>query len=115
MNQLIEISPGSIMKVLSGDKVLTIQNGRRLYNLGPAVLVDHQDQRKVKVDILRISYCKVKNAPITDLTLHGDKNWESLLEYLRQYYPNISNENTITIIRYKLSENQNMNGDDING
>lgn len=110
MNQIIEISPGSINKVLSGDKVLTIQKGRRLYNLGDAILLDPEDKSQVDVEVLRVSYCKVKNAPIVDLAIHGDKRWESLLEYLKQYYPKISNESTITIIRYKLSKNRNNKG-----
>lgn len=101
MNQLIEIKPGSAPKVMSGEKILTIQKGRRLYELGDAVLLDPLDNTAVNVEILRVAYCKLKNTPLVELALHGEKRWQDLLEYLQQYYPEIKKNNTITIIRYK--------------
>ena len=102
MKQTITIKPGSASSVLTGDKVMTIQKGRRLYNLGDAQLLDPQDDFTIDIEILRVSYCKLKHTPLVDLTLHGDKTWENLLEYLKTYYPDIKKNSTITVTRYRL-------------
>jgi len=104
MKQIIEIKPKSSDKVLSGDKVITIQKGRRLYNLGDAVLLDPEDNKTISIEILRVSYCKVKDTPIMDLALHGEKKWENLVDYLKQYYPTIKKDSVITIIRFQLKK-----------
>lgn len=106
MKQIIEIKPGSLSQVISGDKVLTIQKGRRLYNLGEATLLDPLDNREIDVEILRVSYSKLKDIQQVDLYIHGEKKWQELLEYLKQYYPDIKKDSTITVIRYKKQRKQ---------
>lgn len=106
MKQIIEIKPGSLVQVESGDKVLTIQKGRRLYNLGEATLIDPLDNREIDVEILRVSYSNLKNIQQVDLYIHGEKNWQQLLEYLQQYYPDIKKDSTITVVRFnKVKKN----------
>ena len=60
-DQIIKIKPGSASAVISGDKVMTIQKGSQLYNLGDAQLLDPKDGFIIDVEILRVSYCKLKN------------------------------------------------------
>lgn len=106
MNQIIQIKPGSGPEVISGEKVLTIQKGRKLYELGDAILLDPNDNTTINVEILRVAYCQLKNIPLVDLVLHGEKKWQDLLEYLKRYYPDIKKSSTITIIRYKYIKNK---------
>ena len=106
MEQIIAIKPGSSSLVLEGDKVLTIQKGRNMYNLGCATLIDPSDDYRINVEILRVSYCKLKNTPQTDLTLHGEKTWENLMDYLKTYFPDIKKDSTITIVRYRMKKDK---------
>lgn len=106
MKQIIEIKPGSLSIVESGDKVITIQKGRRLYNLGAAILIDPLDSKEINVEILRVSYSKLKDIQQVDLYIHGEKNWQKLLEYLQQYYTDIKKDSTITVVRFK-KDNKN--------
>ncbi len=104
MKQIIEIKPGSLSLVESGDKVITIQKGRRLYNLGDATLIDPLDSKEINVEILRVSYSKLKDIQNVDLYIHGEKTWQQLLEYLQQYYSDIKKDSTITVVRFKKSK-----------
>lgn len=113
MQQIIQIRPGSASSVLSGDKVMTIQKGRRIYNLGCTILLDPQDSFTIPVQVLRVSYCEIKDVPVSDYVVHGEKSWKELLDYLKQYYPDIKNDSTITIVRYKMKKQKNCDENSI--
>jgi len=100
MSQIIEIKPGSASAVITLDKVLTIQQGVKHYHLGDSYLIDPQDGFTLPVDIIRVTYSKLKDIQITDLVIHGEKTWEELQEYLENYYPGITGEDAITVARF---------------
>ena len=98
---VITISPDDTQLVLSGDKVLTIRRGLRIYDLGDALMHDRTHDIVIPVTILRTSHCLIENTPIADLALTGNETHEELTEDLGKFYIGIEKSEPITIVRFE--------------
>ena len=98
--QVITVSSDDLQRAGSGQKVLTIRNGLRVYDLGPTTLHDEDTGAFIEVDVVRVSYCLMRNIPNVDLAVSGHPNVESLIAEMSEFYPGIGPNDQITIIRF---------------
>ena len=102
--QVITISPTLTQEVISGDKVLTIRRGRRDYPLGPAILFDRENDVAIAVEIMRTSFCLLRNIPRADRVLAGHSSHQELLDDLLNYYPDLTEDDEVTVVRFNRTD-----------
>lgn len=90
-------------QIVSGERVLLIEPGRRFHDLGRAIItfVGH---RPIIIEILRTSNCKVKDIPLADSVLFGCHDDKGVMEKMREQDEEMDFGDEVTIIRFRLSE-----------
>ena len=87
--------------ILSGKKTATIRLG--LVRPRYKEMIVHGGGRPVaKISITKVVYKKVKELTEEDAIKDGFNNLSELLEELKKVYPNISNDDWVTIIEFKV-------------
>lgn len=95
---IIPIAPEFIEPILRGDKTTTVRSGARSYPLGPAVL--NSTGSEVEVRIIRVRVTKVSTLTEQDAIRDGFDTLDSLRQRLRDFYPDLMDESTITIVEF---------------
>ena len=100
--QIIDVSAVNLQRAASRDSVLTVRMGRRDYALGGAILHDRESGAFIGVEILRISFCLLRNVPQVDLIVAGHTDHQGLLDELLAFYPNMTSDSEVTIVRFDV-------------
>lgn len=88
-------------RISSGDLVLLVEPGRHFHPLGPATL-RFDNQETISIEIRRTSNCKLKDIPLTDLSLSGFGDVGELLSWLMKRAQLMGFLDEITIIRFDI-------------
>jgi len=97
----IALSPDLINAVLSGREKATIRKGRRNYPLGPAVF--DAKTAKIRIEIIELEIKQFKNLTNNDGRLDGGVSKDELQASLRTYYPDIKDDDEVTVVHFKLA------------
>lgn len=98
----IQIARDEVMRtnILSGKKKITIREGHRDYRPGLAVIACHLDPWAVMVDITDVKHCTLADITPEEWESDGFTSQQNLLEGMRQFYPNLTFESPVTVIRW---------------
>jgi len=89
--------------ISSGERVVLIEPGRHIHDLGKAI-VTFKNHNPIVVEIVRTSNCRMKDIPLTDMTLFGCHDSYDVLAEMRKWDGDIQIDDEVTIIRFKGSE-----------
>ncbi|KKR10321.1 MAG: hypothetical protein UT37_C0003G0020 [Parcubacteria group bacterium GW2011_GWA2_39_18] len=88
-------------QILWEEKTLTVREGHRDYRVGsPVMLCCHIVPWAVMATIVEVRHCLLKEVTQEECLQDGVRNLEELLNNLRKYYPNISLDSPVTIIKW---------------
>jgi hypothetical protein len=93
--------------ICSGEKKITIREGMRDYKAGQKVVLckcgNEDDIGWARMaTITEVSVCTLKNVDIEDLNADGMKDLDDAVQCLRDFYPNVTKESPVTVIRWEL-------------
>jgi hypothetical protein len=86
--------------VESGHKTTTIRLGHRAYPKGPAKLVS--SNREVPIEIIEIRHTCLNALSEHEAIEDGYANTGALYSDLQRFYPDITENHAITIVRFRL-------------
>jgi hypothetical protein len=94
--------------IYSGEKKITIREGMRDYKAGQKVVLckcgNEDDIGWARMaTITEVSMGKLKNVDIEDLNADGMEDLEDAVQCLRDFYPDITEESPVTVIRWELT------------
>jgi hypothetical protein len=101
---LMSVSDEKWNDILDKTKEITIREGFRDYVPGFCILANIDVNRVVGVNITSIRYCKLNEVNLAEYLDDGFKSREDLYEGMKAYYPNITLESDVTIIRWNNVE-----------
>jgi hypothetical protein len=101
--QALLIAPDETMRanIISGKKRITIREGFRDYNQGAVMLCCHIEPWAVLADITEVKHCLISQLDHADIVADGFSTRMDLIDGLRKYYPNISVDSAVTVIRWE--------------
>ena len=82
------------------NKKTTIRLGRKSYQLGEAVMISTEKDRRCLVNILRVEHCKFANIYESDLQNDGFKDHDDAFEKMQKFYPNMEWDDTYTVVKF---------------
>jgi hypothetical protein len=88
-------------KILAGEITVSIRAGRRDYRPGPAMLCCHKEPWAVAVDITEVRHCTLWGVAFEECRANGCESGGEMLDDLRRYYPKISLDSPVTVIRWQ--------------
>lgn len=86
--------------ILSGKKQITIRKGRRDYKKGSVMLCCHIEPWAVMADITMIRQDPLRDVGLEELQDDGFKDHDDLYQGLKTYYPDLSSDDIVTIVRW---------------
>jgi hypothetical protein len=86
--------------ILSKVKEITIREGERDYVPGFCVLTNIDTNRSVGADITSVRHCKLKEVTHIECLEDNFRDHEDMYEGMKKYYPNMTPESDVTIIRW---------------
>ena len=84
-----------------GAKLITIREGHRSYDLGTAVLCCHIANWCMMVEITSVCHTTIENLTCGDLADDGFVSATHALSELGRFYPSISLDSPVTVIRWR--------------
>lgn len=101
--QALLISPETAMReaIVTGRKTITIREGHRDYQCGPVMLCCHLVPWVVQADITSVHRTTAAHVQGKDIRDDGFTNLDDMLEKLRRFYPKISEDSPVTVIRWE--------------
>ncbi len=98
---LVADDPKMREKIANGEKTLTIREGFRDYRPGQTVMLCcHLEPWAVMADITEVRHCQVKELTEEEARADGQENLKELFKALRNYYPRLTGDSFVTIIRW---------------
>lgn len=92
----------SMADVILGNKSVTIREGHRDYTEGPVMLGCHILNWCRLGEIIEVVHTKVKDVHLIDIVNDGCNNTNELLEKLRKYYPHMTMDSDVTVVRFNV-------------
>jgi hypothetical protein len=89
-------------KVMSGEKLITIREGERDYTLGKVLIGCPYTNWMVEGNITSVKHLLLKDVPIEDISEDGFKDHQEALDVLQTYYPQLTLDSTVTVLRWEL-------------
>lgn len=94
-------------QIFSETKKITIREGMRDYKAGQKVVLckcgNEEDVGWARMaTITEVSMCALRDVDIEDLNDDGMKDLDDAVQCLRDFYPDITEESLVTIIRWEL-------------
>lgn len=86
------------------EKKTTIRKGRKNYRLGHAWMISLEKGRRAAIHINSLMICKLGNVYECDLKNDGFKDWGDLHEGLKKYYPNLTWDDELTVVKFSTVE-----------
>ena len=101
--QALLIAPDHDMRthILYGGKTITIRKGHRDYKPGPVMLCCHVVPWAVLAEITDVRHCALQEVTEEEYEADGFLSQEDLLKGLQKYYPNMTLDSPVTVIRWK--------------
>jgi len=91
-----------IVAVLDGTKTITVREGHRDYRPGlPVMLCCHLEGWAVQADIVNVRHCALKEVTEEEWADDGFTSQEDLLTGLQRFYPCLTMDSPVTVIRWK--------------
>ena len=90
-------------RISRGDIVLLIEPGRIIHPLGRAI-VTFGNHEPIVINIMRTSNCRMRDIPLTDMSLFGCRYLHQLHDQLKKLDENIDIEDEVTVIRFELGD-----------
>ncbi len=97
------VAPGhkTRTEILYGRKTVSIREGHRDYKAGnPVMLCCHIEPWAVMADITQVSHCTLSEVTEEECRDDGAANKKELLADLKRFYPNITMDSPVTVIRW---------------
>ncbi len=85
----------------TGKKLITIREGHRDYRKGLCMLCCHLVPWAVMVEITEVRYCTAGEVTEEEYRANGYGSAEEMLADLQKYYPHLSWDSPVTVIRWK--------------
>lgn len=101
--QHLRLSDDLFDVVKAGYQTANIRMGRRDIQKGDLLFVGIKTDEVVKVNVTEVVYKKLGDMNNYEAQLCGAEDTEQMKESLRYYYPQITDENEITIIIFTVS------------
>jgi len=98
------IAPDYLMRdnIMYGSKAITIREGIRDYKPGePVMLCCHLVPWCVQATIESVEHMQVKDVPDEACRDDGFENNAAMLAGMKRFYPNLTGESAVTVIRWK--------------
>ena len=90
--------------VKSNDKQITIREGHRDYTKGPVLIGCHILDWAYMANIVEIRHTILDDVKPEEYQDDGFQNYDEMKNRLRQWYPALSNESDVTVIRWEAIE-----------
>lgn len=97
----LSIKADYLPAIFRGEKITTIRRGI-VVPIYDRVYLHSKGKVIGEVEIESTKYVKVRDLTDKDALLDGFKNKRELMENLRKFYPDINEEDWVTILRFKL-------------
>ena len=101
--QALLISPDPVQRIvcMTGEKAITIREGHRDYKNGPVMICCHIDPWCVMAEIKSVRQTIASEVTEEEYTDDGFESREEMLRGLQSYYPEMTMESSVTVIRWK--------------
>jgi hypothetical protein len=96
----IKMAPHLLTLVSANIKTSTVRYGHRDYPLGEAILETPDEGMGAPININQVTYCRFKDLDDDVAHTDGFKNLGELKEALLEFYPDITDETEVTIVRF---------------
>lgn len=101
--QTLHLAEEQFPKLLNQNDSVTIRRGWRAISTGPLVFIPTMvnttfDQKEVYV--FGVELMAVWEVSDKDCLKDGCNNWEELLELLREFYPDMTQNDPVTVVRF---------------
>lgn len=90
-----------VENTLASVKQISIREGDRDYRIGQLILCNPDNNFCVMADIVEVRKCKLSEVTQEEWEADGFVSQEDLLTGMRIFYPDITLESTVTIIRWE--------------
>jgi len=101
LSQLEEISDRKArLDIINGKKKITIRKDWRDYRPGLVIICCHIEPWAVMAEITKVRHCTLEEVTEAEYQADGFKSKKGLLEGLRKFYPDITWNSPVTIIRW---------------
>lgn len=90
-----------IDSTISGEKLVTIREGHRDYKPGKVVFACPSVEWSMMKEITKVKHTTPKKCASLDYLDEGWKSREHMVEDLKRFYPNLTMDSPITVIRFK--------------
>lgn len=97
---LLANDPQMRINTLTGVKKISIREGDRDYREGPMMIVDHVVPFVVQVKVTNVRKCKLSEVTEEEYLADNFKDQDDLLAGMKTYYPNLTWDSIVTIIRW---------------
>jgi len=104
--QTIKFKPDLFDLVLRGKKLSTVRKGLRDYTLGDVLLETDPSRYTIHGTITKIELKKLSDLTDSDAKKEGYDSINSLLERVKQIYPEIQDDSEITVVDFDHAEGQ---------
>lgn len=104
--QALLIAPDETMRanILTGLKRITIREGHRDYREGPTMVCCHLEPWAVQVYITKVSHRTLAEVSEAEWEADGFRSQENMLDEMRQYYPTMTLDSPVTVIRWENAQ-----------
>lgn len=101
-NQAILLQEQSHQAAENGVKRITIREGHRDYTIGFTLLCCHLANWCMAVNVIAVEHTTLEHVRHADLHSDGFDTRNELLDGLRHFYPNITLQSPVTVVRWVL-------------
>ena len=100
--QALLVAPDSQMRadILRGAKKITIREGARDYRDGQVMLCCHIEPWAVMAKITSVRHCALRDVTKKEYEDDGFETHEELLDGLKRFYPDLTLDSPVTVIRW---------------
>lgn len=88
------------INVMTGYKSISFREGHRDYHVGPLILCDELEPWVVKANIYEVQHKIMSQLTQEEWESDGFTSQESMLNGMRFYYPDITMESPVTVVRW---------------
>lgn len=101
--QKLELAEDVFDKLKQG-KGVTIRKGHRDITIGDLIFESVEKKRHETVDVYMVYKAKLKYVLPEDIQKDGFKDQNDMIEKIKRFYPDISEESDLTIIRFNRKQ-----------
>lgn len=98
-------------RVVAGTKYATVRRGRRHAKPGQAIELRFGWRGSMPAHVTRVSFVRVADLTSADALADGFTCRDELLAALERHYPDITPDDPVTIIRFRLDRRAHGEGD----